>query len=202
MYGNPVVEVSTVTCGSKYSLLSWEPVFSFNNKIVGGAIPKEYIPSVEAGVREGLTAGVLAGYPVVDVEVTLYDGSFHAVDSSELSFKVAGSMAVRDALWKCDCYLKEPVMAVEVNVPEEIVGDVIGDLNGRRGEISGMEPLPGNSRLIKAFVPLSEMFGYSTTLRSKTQGRGSFTMEFAKYEGVPKSIQDSIVGRMSGGVAV
>lgn len=172
--------------------------FKFYNKIVGGAVPKEYIPGVEAGVREALTAGVLAGYPVVDVEVTLFDGSFHAVDSSELAFRVAGSMAVRDALWKCECYLKEPVMEVEVSVPEENVGDVIGDLNGRRGEIAGMESSPGNSRIIKAFVPLSEMFGYSTTLRSKTQGRGSFTMEFAKYEGVPKSIQDSLIGRMSG----
>lgn len=192
-YGHVWIEVKPLDAGAG---------FKFYNKIVGGAIPKEYIPAVEAGVREGLTAGVLAGYPVVDVEVTLYDGSFHTVDSSELAFRVAGSMAIRDALWKCDCYLKEPVMEVEVNVPEDNVGDVIGDLNGRRGEIAGMESSPGNSRLIKAFVPLSEMFGYSTTLRSKTQGRGSFTMEFAKYEGVPKSIQDSIVGRMSGGVAV
>lgn len=192
-YGHVWIEVKPLDAGAG---------FKFYNKITGGDIPKEFIPAVEAGVREGLTAGVLAGYPVVDVEVSLYDGSFHTVDSSELAFRVAGSMAVRDALWKCDCYLKEPVMEVEVIVPEDNVGDVIGDLNGRRGEIAGMEPSPGNSRVIKAFVPLSEMFGYSTALRSKTQGRGNFTMEFAKYEGVPKSIQDSIVGRMSGGVAV
>ncbi len=176
--------------------------FKFINKIAGGAIPKEYIPAVETGVREGLTAGVLAGYPVVDVEVTLYDGSYHNVDSSEMAFRAAASHALRDALWKSECYLKEPVMAVEVVVPETYMGDVMGDLNGRRGEIKKMEPAPGGSNLITAMVPLSEMFGYSNTLRSKTQGRGSFSMEFAHYEGVPKSIQDGIVGRVSGGVAV
>jgi len=176
--------------------------FKFNNSITGGVIPKEFIPAVESGVKEALTAGVLAGYPVVDVEVTLYDGSFHTVDSSEMAFRVAGSMAVRDALWKCECLLQEPVMEVEIVVPEEYLGDVIGDLNGRRGEIGGMEQAPGNTRIIQAFVPLSEMFGYSTSLRSRTQGRGNFSMEFAKYEGVPKSIQDGIVGRVSGGVAV
>ncbi len=192
-YGHVWIEVKPLDVGLG---------FKFYNKITGGAIPKEFIPSVEIGVKEGLTAGVLAGYPVVDVEVTLYDGSFHTVDSSEMAFRVAGSMAIREALWKCDCYLKEPVMEVEVVVPEENLGDVIGDLNGRRGEIGGMEPAPGNARVIKAYVPLSEMFGYSTALRSRTQGRGNFSMEFARYEGVPKSIQDSIVGRMSGGVAV
>jgi elongation factor G len=176
--------------------------FKFINKITGGVIPKEFVPAVESGVKEGLTAGVLAGYPVVDVEVTLYDGSFHTVDSSELAFRVAGSMAIREALWKCDCYLKEPVMEVEVVVPEVNLGDVIGDLNGRRGEIVGTKAAPGGLTVVTAFVPLSQMFGYSTALRSRTQGRGNFSMEFAKYEGVPKSIQDSIVGRMSGGVAV
>lgn len=176
--------------------------FKFINKITGGAIPKEFIPSVESGIKEGLTAGVLAGYPVVDVEVTLYDGSFHEVDSSEMAFRVAGSMAIREALWKCDCYLKEPVMEVEVIAPEVNLGDVIGDLNGRRGEIVGTTAAPGGTSIIKAYVPLSQMFGYSTALRSRTQGRGNFSMEFAKYEGVPKSIQDGIVGRMSGGVAV
>jgi elongation factor G len=172
--------------------------FKFHNKIVGGVIPKEYIPAVETGVREGLTAGALAGYPVVDVEVALYDGSYHEVDSSEMAFRIAGSLAIREAMKEGDCYLKEPVMEVEVVVPEEHVGDVIGDLNGRRGEISGMEPAPGNSRVIKGFVPLSEMFGYSTALRSRTQGRGTYTMEFARYDGVPKSIQEEIVGRVSG----
>ena len=192
-YGHVWIEVKPLDSGAG---------FKFINKIAGGAIPKEYIPAVETGVREGLTAGVLAGYPVVDVEVILYDGSYHNVDSSEMAFRAAASHALRDALWKSECYLKEPVMAVEVVVPETYMGDVMGDLNGRRGEIKKMEPAPGGSNLITAMVPLSEMFGYSNTLRSKTQGRGSFSMEFAHYEGVPKSIQDGIVGRVSGGVAV
>ena len=192
-YGHVWIEVKPLDSGAG---------FKFINKIAGGAIPKEYIPAVETGVREGLTAGVLAGYPVVDVEVILYDGSYHNVDSSEMAFRAAASHALRDALWKSECYLKEPVMAVEVVVPETYMGDVMGDLNGRRGEIKKMEPAPGGSNLIIAMVPLSEMFGYSNTLRSKTQGRGSFSMEFAHYEGVPKSIQDGIVGRVSGGVAV
>jgi elongation factor G len=172
--------------------------FKFHNKIVGGVIPKEYVPAVETGIREGLTAGTLAGYPVVDVEASLYDGSYHEVDSSEMAFRIAGSLAIREAMREGDCYLKEPVMEVEVVVPEESVGDVMGDLNGRRGEIGGMDPAPGNSRIIKGFVPLSEMFGYSTALRSRTQGRGTYTMEFARYDGVPKSIQEAIIGRVSG----
>ena len=174
--------------------------FRFLNNIVGGVIPKEFIPAVETGIREGLTAGTLAGYPVVDIEASLYDGSYHEVDSSEMAFRIAGSMAIRDAMREADCYLKEPVMEVEVVVPEEYVGDVIGDLNGRRGEISGMEPAPGNSRMIKGFVPLSTMFGYSTALRSRTQGRGTYSMEFARYDGVPKMIQDELIGRISGTV--
>ncbi len=174
--------------------------FRFLNKIVGGVVPKEFIPAVETGIREGLTAGTLAGYPVVDVEASLYDGSYHEVDSSEMAFRIAGSMAIRDAMREADCYLKEPVMEVEVVVPEEYVGDVIGDLNGRRGEISGMEPAPGNSRMIKGFVPLSTMFGYSTALRSRTQGRGTYSMEFARYDRVPKMIQDELIGRISGTV--
>jgi elongation factor G len=192
-YGHVWIEVKPLDSGAG---------FKFINKIAGGAIPKEYIPAVETGVREGLTAGVLAGYPVVDVEVILYDGSYHNVDSSEMAFRAAASHAIRDALWKSECYLKEPVMAVEVIVPEDYLGDVMGDLNGRRGDIRKMEPAPGSSNLITAMVPLSEMFGYSNALRSKTQGRGNFSMEFAHYEGVPKSIQDGIVGRVSGGVAV
>lgn len=174
--------------------------FKFHNKIVGGVVPKEFIPAVETGIREGLTAGTLAGYPVVDLEASLVDGTYHEVDSSEMAFRIAGSLAIREAMKEGDCYLKEPVMAVEVVVPEESVGDVIGDLNGRRGEISGMDPAPGNSRIIKGFVPLSEMFGYSTALRSRTQGRGTYTMEFARYDGVPKSIQEDIIGRVSGTV--
>jgi elongation factor G len=192
-YGHIWIEVKPLDSGAG---------FEFINKITGGAIPKEYIPAVETGVREGLTAGVLAGYPVVDVEVTLFDGSYHNVDSSEMAFRAAASHAIRDALWKAECYLKEPVMAVEVVVPEVYLGDVMGDLNGRRGDIRKMDPAPGNSNLVTAMVPLSEMFGYSTALRSKTQGRGNYSMEFAHYEGVPKSIQDGIVGRVSGGVAV
>ncbi len=176
--------------------------FKFNNRIVGGVIPKEYIPAVEVGVKEGLTAGTLSGYPVVDVEVSLVDGSFHTVDSSEMAFRIAGSLAIKEAMRQGECYLKEPVMSVEVVVPEDNLGDVIGDLNGRRGEISGMEAVPGGSRLVKGFVPLSEMFGYSTTLRSRTQGRGTYSMEFAKYEGVPKSIQEEIIARVSGKVIV
>ncbi len=172
--------------------------FKFENKIVGGVIPKEYIPAVQNGVREGLTAGVLAGYPVVDVEVVLYDGSYHTVDSSELAFKIAGTMAIKEALRRNECFLKEPVMAVEVVVPEEYLGDVIGDMNGRRGDISGMEPGAGNTQVINGFVPLAEMFGYATVLRSRTQGRGSYTMEFARYDEVPKNIQESIISRYYG----
>lgn len=176
--------------------------FRFVNKIVGGVVPKEFIPPVETGVREGLTAGALAGYPVVDVEATLVDGSFHQVDSSEMAFRIAGSMAIKEAMEQGGCYLKEPVMAVEVVVPEDNLGDVIGDLNARRGEISGMESLAAGARLVKGFVPLSEMFGYSTVLRSRTQGRGTYSMEFARYDGVPKSIQDEIIARVSGKVIV
>lgn len=192
-YGHVWIEAKPLSAGEG---------FKFHNKIVGGVIPKEFIPGVEAGVREGLTAGALAGYPVVDVEVTLYDGSFHTVDSSEMAFRVAGSMAIKEAMREGESYLKEPVMEVEVIVPEDYLGDVIGDLNGRRGEISGMEQAPGNTRIINGFVPLSEMFGYSTSLRSRTQGRGNYSMEFARYDGVPKSIQDAIVARVSGAVIV
>jgi elongation factor G len=174
--------------------------FRFVNKIVGGEIPKEFVPAVETGIREGLTAGSLAGYPVVDIEAALYSGSFHEVDSTEMAFRIAGSLAIREAMREGDCYLKEPVMEVEVVVPEECIGDVVGDLSGRRGEIRGNEDAPGNSRIIKGFVPLSTMFGYSTALRSRTQGRGTYTMKFARYDGVPKNIQEEIIGRFSGSV--
>jgi elongation factor G len=190
-YGHVWLEVKPLPAGEG---------FKFHNKIVGGVIPKEFVPAVETGIREGLTAGTLAGYPVVDLEASLVDGSYHEVDSSEMAFRIAGSLAIREAMKEGDCYLKEPVMEVEVVVPEESVGDVMGDLNGRRGDIRGMDPAPGNSRIIKGFVPLSEMFGYSTALRSRTQGRGTYTMEFARYDGVPKSIQEEIVGRFSGAV--
>ncbi len=170
----------------------------FENAIVGGVVPKEYIPAVENGVREATTTGALAGYPVVDAHVTLYDGSFHPVDSNEMAFKIAGSMAFKEGLKKAKSYIKEPVMAVEVVVPDDYLGDVIGDLNGRRGSVGGMEPGAGGVQVVKATVPLSEMFGYATTLRSRTQGRGSYSMEFSHYEEVPKSIQEEIVARVSG----
>ena len=166
--------------------------FEFVNKIVGGVIPREYIPAVEKGIREALTSGVLAGYPVVDVRVTLTDGSFHEVDSSEMAFKIAGSMAFKDACKKANPVILEPIMKTEVIVPEDYMGDVIGDLNSRRGKIMSMEPV-NKIEHIKANVPLSEMFGYSTTLRSLTQGRGNYSMEPSHYEEVPKQIADKIL---------
>ena len=172
--------------------------FSFESKIVGGVIPKEYFPAVKTGAEEACSAGVLGGYPVVDVKVVLVDGSFHQVDSNEMAFKIAGSLALKEGLRRNDCYLKEPMMKVEVVVPDDNLGDVIGDLNGRRGKIEGMEPGPGETQVVNAVVPLAEMFGYSTSLRSRTQGRGNYSMEFACYEEVPKAIQETIVSRLAG----
>jgi len=166
--------------------------YEFINAIVGGSIPKEYIPAVDAGIRGATQAGVLAGYKVVDVKVTLYDGSYHEVDSSEMAFKIAGSMAFKEAMRKADPVLQEPMMKVVVTVPEEYMGDVMGDLNSRRGQIQGMEARTGVQQ-ITAVVPLSEMFGYSTDLRSKTQGRGQYAMEPSHYIEVPKSIQEQII---------
>ena len=166
--------------------------FEFVNAIVGGVIPKEFIPAVEAGVRESMESGVIAGYPVIDVKVTLYDGSYHEVDSSEISFKIAGSMAFKECIKKAKPYLLEPVMDVEVSVPEQYLGDAIGDINSRRGKIKDMIE-KGNLKIIKADVPLSEMFGYATALRSVTQGRGTYTMQFSHYEEVPKSVSEKIV---------
>ena len=182
-YGHVLMHVEPLEPGGGYE---------FVNKIVGGAIPKEYIPAVDAGVQGAMQSGVLAGYNVVDVRVTLYDGSYHEVDSSEMAFKIAGSMAFKDACRKGDPVLKEPIMQVDVIVPEEYMGDVMGDLNSRRGQIQGMEARPG-AQAISAFVPLSEMFGYATDLRSKTQGRGQYTMQPSHYEEVPKSIQEQII---------
>jgi len=172
--------------------------FEFVNKIVGGAIPKEYIPPVEAGCREALETGILAGYPVVDVRVTVTDGSYHEVDSSEMAFKIAASMGVRAALQKAHPILKEPIMAIEVITPENFMGDVIGDINARRGHIDGMEPGSGGTQIIRAHVPLAEMFGYATTLRSMTQGRASYSMEPSHYEEVPGSIAEEITARTQG----
>jgi elongation factor G len=172
----------------------------FIDKIVGGAIPREYIPSVEAGVKEAMETGVLAGYQMVDAAVVLTDGSYHEVDSSEIAFKIAASMAFKDACSKGQPALLEPVMRVEVVVPEEHMGDVIGDLNGRRGRIHGMESRAG-SQIIRAEVPLATMFGYATDLRSRTQGRGSFTMHFSHYEEAPASIAEEVIARATGKVA-
>ena len=171
--------------------------FVFENKIVGGVVPKEYVPAVQAGLEEALRNGVLAGYPLVDVKATLVDGSYHDVDSSEMAFKIAASMAVKAAKDKCSPVLLEPIMKVEVTVPEEYMGDVMGDLNSRRGRIEGMDGRHG-AQVIRAKVPLSEMFGYSTTLRSRTQGRGVYSMEISHYEEVPKSIAEEIIAKSKG----
>ncbi|TDT46027.1 elongation factor G [Fonticella tunisiensis] len=167
--------------------------YEFVNNIVGGVIPKEYIPAIDSGIQEAMNNGVVAGYPVIDCKVVLFDGSYHEVDSSEMAFKIAGSMAFKNAMAKADPVLLEPIMKVEVTVPEEYMGDVMGDLNSRRGRIEGMEPM-GGAQIIRAMVPLSEMFGYATTLRSRTQGRGVYVMQFDHYEEAPKSIQDQIAG--------
>ena len=182
-YGHVKIKVEPNESGKGYE---------FINNIVGGAIPKEYIPAVDAGIQGAMQSGVLAGYNVVDVKVTLYDGSYHEVDSSEMAFKIAGSMAFKEACRKADPVLQEPIMKVVVTVPEEYMGDVIGDINSRRGTIQGMESAFG-AQQINAFVPLSEMFGYATDLRSKTQGRGQYVMEPSHYTEVPKSIAEQII---------
>jgi len=178
------------------NLISREPGegYHFDNKIVGGSIPKEYIPSVDKGIQEALDSGILAGFPTVDIGVELIDGTYHDVDSSEMAFKIAGSMAIKEALRKSSPKLLEPMMAVEVVTPEDYMGDVMGDLSGRRGQIEGMEPR-GTAQVVRAKVPLSEMFGYSTDLRSKTQGRAVYTMVFKAYEQVPKSVAEEITAK-------
>ncbi len=183
-YGHAVIEIEPLPRGKG---------FEFVNDIVGGVIPKEFIPAVEKGIREAMENGVLAGYPVVDVRVRLFDGSYHEVDSSDIAFQIAGSLAFKDAAKKADPVLLEPIMEVEVETPEEYVGDVIGDLNSRRGKILGMEK-KGIITAIRAHVPLAEMFGYATTLRSLTQGRGTFIMKFSHYEEVPQQIAEKIIG--------
>ena len=185
-----------------HAVVTFEPLergkgYEFVNKIVGGVIPKEYIPAVGEGIREAMAGGVLAGFPLVDVRATLHDGSYHDVDSSEMAFKIAGSMALKDATPKAGACLLEPVMRVEVVVPEEYMGDVIGDLNSRRGHIEGMERRVG-SQVVRAFVPLAEMFGYVTNLRSRTQGRGAYSMEFHHYEQVPRHIAEAVIKGRSG----
>ena len=171
--------------------------YEFVNEIKGGVIPKEYIPAVDKGIQEAMQGGVLAGYPVEDVKVTLYDGSYHEVDSSEMAFKIAGSMAFKEAAKKANPVLLEPIMKVEVEVPEEFMGDVIGDLNRRRGQVNSMDERGGN-KIVDAFVPLAEMFGYSTDLRSATQGRATYSMEFDHYEEVPKNVAEEIIKKRNG----
>jgi elongation factor G len=183
-YGDVVLEIEPLGKGQG---------FEFESKIIGGAIPREYIPAVEAGVKEALSTGTVAGYPVVDVKVTLVDGSYHEVDSSEMAFKIAGSIGFKEATQKGAPVVLEPVMKVEVTTPEEFTGDVIGDLSSRRGQIEGMTPRSGGVTAIVGLVPLSEMFGYATDLRSATQGRATFTMEFDHYEQLSKALQEKIV---------
>jgi len=189
-YGHAVIEIEPLERGQG---------FVFENAIVGGIIPKEFIPSVEKGVKEATQSGVVAGYPVVDVKVKLFDGSYHEVDSSDIAFQIAGSIAFKEAMKKADPVLLEPIMEVEVETPDEYVGDVIGDLNSRRGKIMGMEN-KGVITVVKAHVPLAEMFGYATTLRSLTQGRGTFIMKFSHYEEVPQHVAEQIIGERSAAV--
>ena len=169
-----------------------DELFKFDSEVVGGAIPKEYIPAVGEGIEEATKAGILGGFPVVGVHATVYDGSYHEVDSSEMAFHIAGSLAFKDAMQKAAPVLLEPIMKVEVTMPEEYMGDVIGDINARRGRIEGMDDV-GNGKIVRGFVPLSEMFGYATDLRSRTQGRGNYSMFFEKYEQVPKSVQEKVL---------
>jgi elongation factor G len=188
-YGHVVIEIAPLEAGAG---------FEFQNKLVGGSIPREYVPAIENGVKEAMEGGILAGYPMIDVGVTLLDGSYHEVDSSEMAFKIAGSMALKAVAQKAEPALKEPVMAVEIVTPDEYLGDVIGDLNSRRGRIEGMEPASGGTQVIRSQVPLAEMFGYATVIRSMTQGRASYSMEPSHYEEVPRSVADEIVAKTQG----
>jgi elongation factor G len=184
MYGHVVISLEPGARGSGVL---------FENEVVGGSVPREYIPAVEKGVREAAESGVIAGYPVTDLKVTLYDGSFHEVDSNEMAFKMAASMAFKEGVHKGGPVLLEPTMKVEVVVPEEFLGDVMGQINSRRGSIQGVEVRPGNAQAMRAVVPLAEMFGYATQLRSATQGRGVFSMEFDHYAPIPQSVAEEIV---------
>ena len=173
-----------------------EETFKFESTVVGGAIPKEYIPAVGEGIEEAAQAGILGGFPVLGVYANVWDGSYHEVDSSEMAFHIAGSMAFKDAMKKGNPVLLEPIMKVEVTMPEEYMGDVIGSLNAKRGQIEGMDDI-GGGKLVRAFVPLAEMFGYSTELRSATQGRGNYSMFFEKYAQCPKNVQDKVLAQKS-----
>jgi elongation factor G len=188
-YGHVVIEMQPNEPGGGYE---------FESRIQGGVIPRDYIPSVDDGIQEAMSSGVLAGYPVVDIKVALIDGSYHEVDSSDMAFKIAGSLAFKNAAQKAKPVLLEPMMAVEVVTPAEFMGDVMGDISSRRGHIDGMEPR-GNAQVITATVPLSTMFGYATDVRSTTQGRATYTMQFKHYAEVPASIASEIVAKVRGG---
>ena len=178
-------------------LINEPPVLLYETTVVGGAIPKEYIPAVGEGIREAMDAGILGGFPVLGVHANVYDGTYHEVDSSEMAFHIAGSMAFKEAMQKASPVLLEPIMKVEVTMPEEYMGDVIGDLNSRRGRVEGMDDI-GGGKIVKAYVPLAEMFGYATDLRSRTQGRGNYSMFFEKYEPVPKNVQEKVLAAKKG----
>jgi elongation factor G len=190
-YGHVVIEIEPLPPGSG---------FQFENKVVGGVIPKEFIPAIEKGIREAMECGVLAGYPVVDVKVTLIDGSYHEVDSSEIAFKQAAVLAFREAMKRAHPVLKEPVMHVEITTPEQYLGDVMGDIQARRGRIEGTEPASGGVQVVKCLVPLAEMFGYVTALRSLTQGRASPSVTPSHYEDVPQNVAEEIIAKSQGGV--
>ena len=188
-YGHVKIQIEPLPLNS-------EKLFEFENAIVGGTIPREYVPAVESGVREALQNGVLAGYPMVNVKVRLYDGSYHEVDSSEMAFKIAGSMALKDAARKAKPVLLEPIMKVDVTTPEEYMGDIIADLNSRRGRIEGFDSIGStNTRVIHALVPLSELFGYATVMRSLSQGRATNSIQFGHYEEVPQSVAEKVINK-------
>jgi elongation factor G len=187
-YGHVVIQLEPGEPGSG---------FEFVSKIVGGTVPKEYIGPAEQGMKEACESGILAGYPVIDLKATMVDGSFHDVDSSEMAFKIAGSMAIKEAVMKATPVLLEPMMKVEVEVPEDYIGNIIGDLNSRRGQIEGQGTEQGIAK-VSAKVPLAQMFGYATDIRSKTQGRGIFTMEFSHYEEVPRNVAEAIIAKSKG----
>ena len=172
-------------------------MYEFDNKVTGGRIPREYIPSVDQGIQDAMQYGVLAGYPLVGIKATLLDGAYHDVDSSEMAFKIAGSMVLKESVRRADPVLLEPMMAVEVRTPEDYMGDVIGDLNSRRGHIQAMEDVSG-AKVVRALVPLSEMFGYVGDLRSKTQGRANYSMQFDSYAEVPRNVADEIIRKTRG----
>jgi elongation factor G len=182
-----------------HAIINLEPLergagVEFESKIVGGAVPRDFWRAIEQGIREALTGGIVAGYPVIDLRATLIDGSYHEVDSSEMSFKIAGSMAAKDGVAKADPAILEPVMKVDVTTPEDFMGDVIGNLNAKRGHIEGIDE-HGTSRVVRALVPLAEMFGYATELRSMTQGRATYSMEFSRYSEVPSSIANELIAK-------